>query len=128
MLPLDLYARVRSLCVHVARETAGAARTRSSLRPLFAERVRGDARLGHLLPRECGPIFSVKKRAGRFRPAGKRCKTLSKLFFDRCANSIGRPILPVSQRSRSVALASTDHLRPWLVSTVVEWFSCSRTY
>ena len=35
MFPLNLYARVRiSLCIN-AHETAGAARTRSSLRPLF---------------------------------------------------------------------------------------------
>ena len=37
MFPLNLYARVRFCYVHFARETAGAARTRSSLRPLFSE-------------------------------------------------------------------------------------------
>ena len=37
MFPLNLYAHVRiSLCIN-AHETAGAARTRSSLRPLFEE-------------------------------------------------------------------------------------------
>ena len=36
MLPLHLYARVRVLLCAIARETAGAARTRSSLRPLFS--------------------------------------------------------------------------------------------
>src|SRR5882672_12530120 len=41
-----------------ARETAGAARTRLSLRPRLAERVKSDASLGHLLPRECGLIPS----------------------------------------------------------------------
>jgi hypothetical protein len=35
MLPLNLYARVRFLSFSFAHETAGAARTRSSLRPLF---------------------------------------------------------------------------------------------
>ena len=35
MLPLNLYARVRFLFAQLARETAGAASTRSSLRPLF---------------------------------------------------------------------------------------------
>ena len=34
MFPLNLYARVRVLVASIARETAGAARTRSSLRPL----------------------------------------------------------------------------------------------
>jgi putative SOS response-associated peptidase YedK len=38
--------------VWMARETAGAARTRSSLRPLPGERDTYDARLGHSLPRE----------------------------------------------------------------------------
>ena len=34
MLPLYLYARVRVLSAQIAHETAGAASTRSSLRPL----------------------------------------------------------------------------------------------
>src|SRR5665213_1132864 len=34
MPPLNLYARVRFLLMHIAHETAGAARTRPSLRPL----------------------------------------------------------------------------------------------
>jgi hypothetical protein len=46
-----------SLCIF-AHETAGAARTRLSLRPLLAERVKSDATLGHVMPRECGPIPS----------------------------------------------------------------------
>ena len=37
MPPLNLYARVRFLLVHFAHETAGAARTRLSLRPLLLE-------------------------------------------------------------------------------------------
>ena len=40
MLPLDLYARVRNFYT-IAHETAGAARTRSSLRPLVS---RGQAK------------------------------------------------------------------------------------
>jgi len=35
VFPLNLYARVRFLFVHLAHETAGAARTRHSLRPLI---------------------------------------------------------------------------------------------
>jgi hypothetical protein len=39
MSPLNLYARVR-FCLRIfARETAGAARTRSSLRPLISMRA-----------------------------------------------------------------------------------------
>jgi hypothetical protein len=38
MLPLNLYARVRS-SIPIARETAGAARTRPSLRPPFSRRA-----------------------------------------------------------------------------------------
>ena len=37
MFPLNLYARVRIFLCSFAHETAGAARTRSSLRPLFEE-------------------------------------------------------------------------------------------
>jgi hypothetical protein len=40
--------------VHVAHETAGAARTRLSLRPLRFRRVQVDAKLGRLAPRERG--------------------------------------------------------------------------
>src|SRR4029077_3990166 len=55
--PLNLYARVRISCTF-AHETAGAARTRLSLRPLLTKRVKSDAGLGHLMPRECGRISS----------------------------------------------------------------------
>jgi hypothetical protein len=34
VFPLNLYAHVRFVLMHIAHETAGAARTRSSLRPL----------------------------------------------------------------------------------------------
>ena len=42
--------------VPFAHETAGAARTRSSLRPLVFQRVAIDAKLGRIAPRECGRI------------------------------------------------------------------------
>src|SRR4029078_7855019 len=58
MLPLDLYARVRISYYH-AHETAGAARTRSSLRPLFGEVAKITANLGRDASRECGRTFSV---------------------------------------------------------------------
>jgi len=38
--------------MHFARETAGAARTRLSLRPLLSRRVKDDANLGRIAPRE----------------------------------------------------------------------------
>ena len=45
MFPLNLYAHVRFLLMHIAHETAGAARTRSSLRPLnFGGEVIGKPR------------------------------------------------------------------------------------
>jgi hypothetical protein len=56
MLPLNLYARVRFLFVHFARETAGAARTRSSLRPLL-QRVEIEAKLGRIAPRDREAVF-----------------------------------------------------------------------
>jgi hypothetical protein len=42
--------------VHFARETAGAARIRLSLRPLLSRRVKDDANLGRIAPRECEVI------------------------------------------------------------------------
>src|ERR1700743_3766664 len=39
LLPLNLYAHVRFLFATFAHETSGAARTRSSLRPLFLGRM-----------------------------------------------------------------------------------------
>jgi hypothetical protein len=42
--------------VHLAHETAGAARTRLSLHPPLIARVQDDAKLGRFPPRECGPI------------------------------------------------------------------------
>src|SRR2546425_4402254 len=44
------------LFAQIARETAGAASTRSSLRPLISKRAKGDANLGRITPRECETI------------------------------------------------------------------------
>ena len=72
MFPLNLYAHVRFVLMHSAHETAGAARTRSSLRPLIfgAEcncktrtkpcRENGDSHLGR--PRERGDPYAVYYR------------------------------------------------------------------
>ena len=67
MLPLHLYARVRiSLCIN-AHETAGAARTRSSLRPLL--RARLFANLGHSVCCENEDLrFVVPAHAGTHHP------------------------------------------------------------
>ena len=43
---------VCALFVHIAHETAGAARTRSSLRPLIPEGASEQAQLGRVAPRE----------------------------------------------------------------------------
>jgi hypothetical protein len=43
-----------SFYVQLAHETAGAACTRSSLRPLPLTRAKVQANLGHIMPRECG--------------------------------------------------------------------------
>ena len=64
MLPLDLYARVRISYYH-AHETAGAARTRSSLRPLFGEVAKITANLGRDASRERGHISGVIARLDR---------------------------------------------------------------
>src|SRR5437879_9174642 len=49
----------RLLPCALAREIAGAARTRSSLRPLISRRANEDANLGLFEPRECDDIFCV---------------------------------------------------------------------
>jgi len=53
MPPLDLYARVRFF-VHFAHETAGAACTRLSLRPLLLMRAEVTQSSGAFQPRERG--------------------------------------------------------------------------
>jgi hypothetical protein len=53
MPPLNLYARVHFLFVHFAHETAGAACTRLSLRPLHS-RAASTTKLGHIAPRGYG--------------------------------------------------------------------------
>jgi hypothetical protein len=58
VFPLNLYARVRFCQINIARETAGAARTRSSLRPLcFEGKVL--ANLGHIMPRDREVVFGL---------------------------------------------------------------------
>jgi hypothetical protein len=57
MLPPNLYARVHLLLCATAHETAGAARTRSSLRPLIGEEGKRDANLGQVMPRDREPVF-----------------------------------------------------------------------
>jgi hypothetical protein len=64
MLPLNLYARVRVFYAQIAHETAGAARTRSSLRPLFPEGANENANLGRNLPRDREVTFNCHPRAG----------------------------------------------------------------
>src|ERR1700682_3545382 len=52
--------------VQLAHETAGAARTRSSLRPLLVVRAEVLAKLGHIIPRECG-VASLSRHRPRKR-------------------------------------------------------------
>jgi hypothetical protein len=64
MPPLNLYARVR-LLIHLAHETAGAARTRSSLRPLSVTEGEnpGNPRAHHAA-RTRTPVCYLKNRTG----------------------------------------------------------------
>jgi hypothetical protein len=61
MFPLNLYARVRFLFATFARETAGAARTRSSLRPLIFSGANEFAKLGQSMSRERGVMFGDRR-------------------------------------------------------------------
>src|SRR5437870_240710 len=53
------------LFAQIARETAGAASTRSSLRPLFRRGPNEDANLGRNAPRECETISTVIASAAK---------------------------------------------------------------
>ena len=68
------------LFAQIARETAGAASTRSSLRPLISMRANEDANLGRSASRECERIFS------RHRP---RRRTIQ--YSRGSSNGIDRP-------------------------------------
>src|SRR6478735_9308615 len=54
---------VCALFVHIAHETAGAARTRSSLRPLSGGTRKSLAKLGRIAPRECETMSTVIARS-----------------------------------------------------------------
>ena len=62
MFSAALYAHVRTSST-IAHETAGAARIRHSLRPLFGEGVRIPAKLGRIAPREHETAFTVIARS-----------------------------------------------------------------
>src|SRR6188768_1052991 len=57
VFPLNLYARVRTIYAQFAHETAGAASTRHSLRPLFS-RANDFENFGRIAPRECEIVSS----------------------------------------------------------------------
>ena len=59
VLRLYLYARVRTLLVHIAHETAGAASTRHSLLPLSFEGQGIQANLGRIVSRERETVCTV---------------------------------------------------------------------
>src|SRR5712672_3257329 len=58
---------MRALSVHIAHETAGAARIRHSLRPLYFRGRRLLANLGRNAPRECEVAFTavIVREGGR---------------------------------------------------------------
>ena len=57
--PLNLYARVRFCLRNIARETAGAASTRSSLRPLIFEEGQTKMQTSGVSRREIAKSYSV---------------------------------------------------------------------
>jgi hypothetical protein len=56
--------------LHFARETAGAARTRLSLRPLLFRRVKDDANLGRIAPRDREAVFESAPTLSSLRKQG----------------------------------------------------------
>ena len=70
MFPLHLYAHVRFLMHSIAHETAGAARTRSSLRPLLFEARTKLKTSGKTMSREREGMFSRHRPAPVLDPIG----------------------------------------------------------
>src|SRR6476660_2402628 len=90
--------------VHFAHETAGAARTRSSLRPLLFMRAEVDAKPGRIAPRECGRMPSCSTRhAPPLGPAFGRPD-------DRLRRGIQQSKEPVIE-SRGYGVLDTSHAR-----------------
>ena len=106
MLPLDLYARVRVFCAQIAHETAGAACTRSSLRPLFQEGNRSKARA----------IRAARLRAMPSRGPGEQ--NMAKSFLGKINNvvAVARETLGIAGRymvkvpSGGTGVAALPHL------------------
>jgi len=65
MLSAELVCSCACCYAHIAHETAGAARTRLSLRPLFFGGSETDANLGQVMPRERGRTSSHRHRPRR---------------------------------------------------------------
>ena len=107
VLQLYLYARVRFFAL-IAHETAGAASTRHSLRPLL--RWANDyANLGRIAPRDCGDAFSgshVIASARRSNPVSPRMR--KRWIASRCARNDG---LSTRNNSQQIAPASEWQLR-----------------
>jgi hypothetical protein len=61
VFPPNLYAHVQQFVASIAHETAGAARTRSSLRPLISEEQGFLQNFGRIALRERSPLSSSAK-------------------------------------------------------------------
>jgi hypothetical protein len=86
------------LLAQIARETAGAASTRSSLRPLFSRRANQDANLGRNAPRD-RETMSTSLRAQRSNPPLRQ----PRYGLLRCArNDVERMAAPRSTHPRSL--------------------------
>ena len=75
---------VCALFVHIAHETAGAARTRSSLRPLTTEGEEFPANLGRNASRERGRLSVILRRASQRHNVRRRSAPQDDgIWFDR---------------------------------------------
>jgi hypothetical protein len=102
--PLNLYARVRIFACNLAHETAGAARTRHSLRPLISGVV-AEARLGQIVPREReGASLAVIARSQRVRANARP--------DDRLRDDLSA----VAQRAKAEAIQTASPEGLWIAS------------
>src|ERR1700754_1895993 len=106
MPPPNLYAHVQHFVATSAHETAGAARTRSSLRPLFQRSKVFLQNSGRIAPRDREGVFSFVARMSAATPG----TTLSPTRISLCSS--GLRLFEIQIRTLTPAAAGTPALSP----------------
>ena len=115
LLPLHLYAHVRFVLMHIAHETAGAARTRSSLRPLLFGAERSCKPRAYAVARTMTHISSSPRTRGPIRRVVSLYAVRPMPSPTITARGYGSPR---SRGRRNIGSRSRDTLRPRLTNFV----------